>query len=250
MTDVYLTTRTPRRTRRPHPVTCWTCQRPFYVQRAPKPGTLHTCSSVCRRRKFVLLARWHFWTQVYQEGDCWIWKGRCTPAGYGHARMAGKDVLAHHFPWECARGPVPSGWHRDHLCRRTACVHPAHLDPVPPRINILRDLSPMALNAQKAHCPKGHPYTPENTILTSHGRRCRTCKLQRDHRRYHAWRDANPLAPKPLVTHCYRGHPYDELNTYWDNKGKRRCRQCKRDLDRPYAAARRGGIGDQASDQP
>jgi hypothetical protein len=238
MTDVYLTTNTPRRTRRTYPVTCWTCQRPFVVKKVPQPGMRHTCSPSCRHQKFVLLARWNFWTQVTQEGECWIWHGRLTKAGYGHASLAGKDVLAHHVPWAFARGPLAPGVHRDHLCRHRACVHPGHLDPVPTRINILRGLSPVALNAQKTHCPAGHPYTADNILRTRHGRRCRTCKRQHDHARYQTWRAANLLSPQAPVTHCYRGHPYDEENTYWDTKGKRRCRACKRLLDRTSSAAR------------
>lgn len=31
-------------------------------------------------------------------------------------------------------------------------------------------------NALKTHCPKGHPYSPENTVLDHGSRRCRTCR--------------------------------------------------------------------------
>lgn len=30
-------------------------------------------------------------------------------------------------------------------------------------------------NASKTHCPRSHPYSPENTYRDSKGRRCRTC---------------------------------------------------------------------------
>jgi len=37
----------------------------------------------------------------------------------------------------------------------------------------------------KAHCPKGHEYTPENTYVDPEGwRRCRACKRARDKKRY------------------------------------------------------------------
>lgn len=32
-------------------------------------------------------------------------------------------------------------------------------------------------NKDKTHCPKGHPYSPENTYITTEGgRKCRACK--------------------------------------------------------------------------
>lgn len=39
-------------------------------------------------------------------------------------------------------------------------------------------------NAQKTHCPQGHPYDGENTFeIEGHGRQCRTCKRARDKKR-------------------------------------------------------------------
>lgn len=39
-------------------------------------------------------------------------------------------------------------------------------------------------------CPHGHEYTPENTIQTSEGRKCRTCVQARDRER---WKRRPPL---------------------------------------------------------
>lgn len=233
MTAMYRTTSTAQRPPYLYPVTCWTCQRPFFIAHH-KPGRHHhACSPACRKRGFVLRASWTFWSRVSQEGDCWIWHGKQTAQGYGHYRLAGTDVLAHHFAYSAVHGPIPPGWHRDHLCRQPLCVHPAHLEPVTPRVNILRGNSPPARNAHKTHCPRGHAYTPDNTIWRNERHRwCRTCKRETDRRRHAAWRLAHPLIPPQPVTMCYQGHAYDEANTYWDRKGKRRCRACKRDLDR------------------
>lgn len=34
-------------------------------------------------------------------------------------------------------------------------------------------------NANKTHCPKGHPYTPENTYADNGSRKCRACCIRR-----------------------------------------------------------------------
>jgi hypothetical protein len=35
-------------------------------------------------------------------------------------------------------------------------------------------------NAQKTHCKRGHPFTPQNTLRTTQGRVCRACKALRE----------------------------------------------------------------------
>lgn len=35
-----------------------------------------------------------------------------------------------------------------------------------------------------------------------------------------------------MIVTCPRGHAYTEVNTYMDPEGHRRCRECKRQLDR------------------
>lgn len=131
------------------------------------------------------------------ESGCWTWTGSLTGAGYG--RMT----------WICDEGHTIRGAHRiayhllvarvpddhllsvDHLCRNRACVNPSHLELVSQRENVMRSpVAPAALNSAKTHCPKGHPYTAENTyVYTFKTKRtttriCRTC--QRDHHRRYA----------------------------------------------------------------
>lgn len=52
-------------------------------------------------------------------------------------------------------------------------------------------------NKDKTHCPKGHPYSAENTYITSEGgRKCRTCKKEKyliDRRLRSLSRTASPL---------------------------------------------------------
>lgn len=47
-----------------------------------------------------------------------------------------------------------------------------------------------------------------------------------------------PAAVNARKTECLRGHPFDEVNTYVNpSNGRRRCRQCARDLQAERAAA-------------
>lgn len=121
-----------------------------------------------------------FWANVRRGADseCWVWTGRLNSAGYGRIRYEGKCQRAHRVSWQMHHGPIPDGLTLDHLCRNTACVNPAHLEAVPQRVNVLRGVSPMAVNARKTHCINGHEFTPENTARRkswSRGRMCRTC---------------------------------------------------------------------------
>ncbi len=92
-------------------------------------------------------------------------------------------VSAHRYAYELMVGPIPAGLTIDHKCRVHNCVQPAHLEPVTCRVNILRGDTGQN-NAQKTHCPHGHPYSDDNLIVTLEGwRRCRTCRREADRRR-------------------------------------------------------------------
>ena len=109
-----------------------------------------------------------FWDKVALWDDCWIWIGAKNHLGYGHFRLNGPMVKAHHF----LLPPIPAGMQCDHLCRNRACVKPSHIEIVTSKENTLRGASCMAVNARKAHCPSGHRYD----LITSQGRRgCRRC---------------------------------------------------------------------------
>ena len=121
-----------------------------------------------------------FMSKVRQQPDgCWKWFGpltRGTHGHYGQINVDGQRYKAHRLAWLLFRGPIPDGFHMDHLCRNTRCVNPDHLEPVTQRENNLRSLSPAASNARKTHCIRGHEFTLDNLIIRRNGsRQCRAC---------------------------------------------------------------------------
>jgi hypothetical protein len=58
--------------------------------------------------------------------------------------------------------------------------------------------TPTRVNAEKTHCPKGHPYDEENTRLIPGGRACKECGRESVRRRRRLQRQANPRPPRPL----------------------------------------------------
>jgi hypothetical protein len=111
---------------------------------------------------------------------CWIWMGSTTAEGYGRFSIDRKGMYAHRASHELFVGPVPDGFQVDHLCRRTRCVNPMHLQAVPPRVNLLRSMGITAMAAAKTRCSEGHLFDSENTYIDPRGRRqCRICRRAR-----------------------------------------------------------------------
>lgn len=130
-----------------------------------------------QRRKRPLMDR--LMDRVVADGDCWRFTG-ATVSGYGTlgrgARGEG-NVLAHRATYEFFIGEVPPGLDLDHLCRNRWCCNPWHLEPVTRLVNVSRGLR--APGYRVTHCPRGHEFTPENTIQTTKQRHCRTCTTAR-----------------------------------------------------------------------
>lgn len=112
-----------------------------------------------------------FFAKVHMTDGCWIWTGAVVPRGYGKLYVNGRVAYAHRIAYEQMIGPIPTGHEVDHLCFNTGCVRPDHLDAVDHAENVRR------WGASIEACPKGHAYTPENTVRERGGnRKCRTCR--------------------------------------------------------------------------
>ena len=110
---------------------------------------------------------------------CLRWTGAHTPKGYGQIVLAGRTVAVHRAAYERANGPIPEGMEVDHVyergCRHRDCIEPSHLEAVTHAENVSRQI------ATVTHCPKGHEYSEENTLLKKSGRgvvgrQCRECR--------------------------------------------------------------------------
>lgn len=147
---------------------------PLHYQRLRKQGSLPDRNRPTPEERF--------WAKVNKTETCWLWTAVIV-GGYGKFWLD-RHVGAHRFCYELLVGPVPDGLVLDHLCRVRHCVNPDHLEPVTHRENVSRGVGPTAINSQKTHCKRGHPFTKENTGFmrrwkegdgTSLSRFCKTC---------------------------------------------------------------------------
>jgi hypothetical protein len=111
--------------------------------------------------------------------DCILWTGYLS-GGYGRE---GTGKLAHRSAWERAHGPIPDEMVIHHVCEVKNCVNVEHLRCISHlehnRIH-LNASSDYARRRAITHCPRGHEYSPSNTIYKVTGaRRCRACDRER-----------------------------------------------------------------------
>ncbi len=95
---------------------------------------------------FVERLRVRFFAKVSppDANGCHLWTGALNSAGYGSIGVGSRGHstaivrAAHRIGYLLAHGSCPAGMVLDHLCRVTACVNPAHLEPVTVRENVVR----------------------------------------------------------------------------------------------------------------
>ncbi len=115
------------------------------------------------------------WPKVHIMVDgCWTFSGAGNGIGHGKISL-GRGMgwaYAHRLTYEWAYGRIDDGFVIDHLCRNPSCVRPDHLEAVTHQENIRR-------GRETDVCPRGHPYTDENTQRNPRGKGftkvCRTC---------------------------------------------------------------------------
>jgi hypothetical protein len=171
-----LGTAPPRPPRTPRPCEIEGCGKPrregglcsMHAWRLRRHGDVHHSRPTAAERIRDLVS--------VRENGCWIWMGRFHFTGYGQLSIKRRTTLAHRASYVAFVGPIPDGYHVDHLCGIKACVCPDHLEAVLPRENIRRGSSPSGVNARKTHCVNGHEFSDENTRLSPTGARiCRAC---------------------------------------------------------------------------
>lgn len=122
-------------------------------------------------------------------GPCWLWRSRGS-TGYGSFSLGtGKSIAAHRYAYELLVHSIPDGLQVDHLCHHPdwcdlgtncphrRCVNPAHLEPVPAWVNLMRSGSIQAWHAARTRRREGGDYVPESTVVCRDGRRYRASGL-------------------------------------------------------------------------
>ena len=138
------------------------------------------------RKGFAVIDR--FRRRVRRTNSHWFWiGGRKSATSYGRLMIDGKNVLAHRLAWELFRGSIPPDLVIDHICGVKYCVNPDHLRLVSMRTNAIENSpGPIAINAAKKSCIKGHDFSKANTYRygpNKSQRRCRKCHATRERKR-------------------------------------------------------------------
>lgn len=128
---------------------------------------------------------------------CWEWTGNVRRDGYTKIMIDGRTTYAHRFAYQHFVGVIADGMVIDHRCKNRKCVNPEHLQLVTSSASNFASNGPAAQQASKVHCAQGHPFSPENTIISKQSRgggvhrQCRICIRARDKERKKLMHDKN-----------------------------------------------------------
>ena len=124
-----------------------------------------------------------FWpnVEVKATDECWRWKGSIKTNGYGQIWWRDTSMTTHRVAWILQFGEIPDGLDVCHTCDNTWCVNPHHLWLGTAHDNLMDMASKGRHWRQKwTHCPRGHAFDEDNTMIVNNGRRrCRACHLAR-----------------------------------------------------------------------
>ena len=115
--------------------------------------------------------------------DCWIWKGTKNRKGYGQFRLHNKLRVVTRVMYFNYKG---EGFNSDiqicHSCDNPSCINPSHLFVGTNQENQIDSvIKGRHSKSRLTHCPKGHPYSQENTYFkpNTRWRVCRKCQRHR-----------------------------------------------------------------------
>lgn len=128
--------------------------------------------------------------QTNVEG-CWPWTGSKDKDGYGlfHPSSKTNTIRAHRYSYQVFNGMIPEGKMVLHKCDNPPCVNPYHLF-LGTCLDNHKDMdnkNRRVIHTRSwTHCPKGHEYTKQNTIIRKNGHKyCRSCRNARERKYYH-----------------------------------------------------------------
>lgn len=101
---------------------------------------VHGMKTILIIREMARFLEPRFWEKVNKSGEipghapelgnCWVWTAATDKKGYGLFRLNGKIQRAHILSYVAECGDIEDDLTLDHLCLRTSCVRPSHLEKV------------------------------------------------------------------------------------------------------------------------
>ena len=123
--------------------------------------------------------------------ECKRWHGAHREDG--RPTLGGRYV--YRIAWEIEHGALPLGMVLHHSCEHPWCINHEHLELMSQseHMKLHGFFDGDVVQAEKTHCPQGHPYDDANTYhyrkvdkrtgITYHERQCRTCRRERSRAR-------------------------------------------------------------------